>query len=459
MKYLLLLLTAAPLLGQVGVCWVAVGGLGTGAGCQNVAGQNPNQSQYVTAINSAITDMSNKMRSLPQPPPKIGGENSAGSASYRNADNPNCRQPIPNTCYYSTATPGANSQGLDAWTDSTIVDASSKYEDWNGDALYWTQDSGYTGSARPANPPWMAYQLSVDKAHFAHIKSVLGNNNIRVSVAYLSNTFTACGLTLGSMTVAQVEACAEPMIVAEVKYLLSMGLTPFNYTPYHEVQGSFGNAAQQVFDPADWTTLIVHACNTIHTIPGANGIPCGGGFTANDGAWLTYYAANAGAAVQNGGFDVYNGVNPATWSTTLDTYGSMCAQLTAKGYGCVVNESDPARDVPSTAPSGSEQYAYFGCAAQIWNDNNLNNAYAYYFPRRMSSLGFTYVTRFSTQPFGGTDPVATHNCFNSDPTTGSTAYVIQRLAGTTSAGTGWGANTNVVGSWQGFTHITGFTTF
>jgi hypothetical protein len=447
------------LMAQPGVCLVGQ----TTAGCPCSASQNPCIQAFLAGASASFGTMQTNIGPLPQPAIYVAAEIPPGNAAFRNQDTPGCQR-APATCIFSTAIPNTVSKGLNAYIDNVMGTAQVKGHgvnllDYNFDPTYYIQASTYTGSASNNNPAWKTYQLSVDVAFLQH--AVAKGLKIRLAASPLQDTFTACGLNPndGSITAATAEACLDPMLAAAISYLSANGVAVYQILPWHEPTGYTPLVTSVTFSAANFTAMITAACVAVHAASGGSSVKCGGGFTSSDGSYVTNYTNNATADDTVLGLETYGGKTSTGYATAMATLVALCPLGIAASMTCENTEGDPPRHVPSTAPGGSEQYAYEGCAWDTgiagWQTYGLNNAWAVLMPRYLAAYGFSSVTRYSTEPFGQFDPNPAQNCFDNSPS-GATAFVIENTAGATAAQNGWSAGgTWAAGSWQGFGIFTG----
>ena len=441
----LLFLASIRLLAQPNICYF--GQVSSGCSYPAFAG-TPTLQTFMAGLNSSADTMRAVMAPLPQP--KIGVYLMVVPAQthFANGDTIGCN--AGNNCVFSNALPSNNSQGLEAWISAAVDGACSSIGNgvsgvyWEFNPLLGTQAAGYSGSATPADPTFLAYQLAQQILALKYAASL--GCKIRLGVLPEQQTLNACGLTFGSVTAAQVYNCLDPMDSAYVAEVAA-NVTIEAAFSVNEPQGGTALWTGVTFDPSDFDAIAYNGCDAIYS---ADPIPCGGAFTAGDAggagcgvsgtAYITCYLANI--STHHIGYlfvETYGGKNPATYASSMATVVAQCplAQAvndpdTGQPLKCGNNEGDPTRWVPSTSPDGGEANAIIGCSDPLWDLWGVNTGWALIQRGYMSAFGYDQMIRFSVQGFAGNDPTAAHNC-QDNSLTGATAYGMSTTGATPAA--------------------------
>lgn len=354
------------------------------------------------------------------------------SSTFRVSDPLNCPSFNPVTCIYSTAVPGATSLGLNAVFDKGPGASKASVIILNLDPLPGMTAPQYVGSCTPPNPAFQAYQLSVDLALLTHIQSK--GFQIWISFSPLQNSLVACGSTPGSITAAIYTADMNPTQQAYLAYMRANGVTISKVIGIHEVNGFNQITTQNVsaFSTSEWTTMLNSTCAAVHAVSGYATTPCGGGFTAGDNSWSSFYFTHATADCKEWFFETYGPYD--TYSSAITPMMNLCATAISNGMTCDNSEGNP----PVWGSATSEASAYAGCTWETGTNPNGfisdNEIYAWLYTMLhfISMKGGSSITWFGTEimDLELTDP--NPNCFASD--SANSAYKVMTTAnGPTSA--------------------------
>ncbi len=385
---LLVFLLPACSLAQPGVCWVGnCGGADSvSSGCAPTGGP-PTLQTYIAGMISSQQTMCSSIALSPQPQIAASGEVPWASPSFRSTDADGCYTPT-NSCVFSTAAASSASVGLITAYDQSVLAASDQFVDYNYNTLFAAAGPSYaaycavtTVCATPAAPNQNKWNLCVD-AYNAALCSALANVSttgwlqhvvssgvqVRLSTAPLASTFTGCGLTIGSITVTQAENCINPLIQAEITYLVANGVTPYEILAWHEPTGYTPLITGVTFSEAQFTALVNSGCAAVHAATGGSGVRCGGGFTASNPTYISNFTNNATADSQVLGLETYGGGVSSGYAVIMAGLASFCQSWLSTGPAggtCENTEGNPTVWVP-TGDGGSEQFAINGCAWQGW---------------------------------------------------------------------------------------------
>jgi hypothetical protein len=399
--------------------------LGSSAGCPCGA-QSPCIQTYVSTLTTQLTSL---IPSPTPPPLTIAVAIIPASAGFRAADSVTCYTPT-NDCIYSTAGSNSVSKGLNAYFNNALKPSGATVVIHNFDTLYATAASQYTGGCTAAHPADMAWQLSQDLLMLQTIQAA--GFKIWLSASPLTDSFTACGYTVGSISSTEYTTAINPMVQAYIAYMAANGVTITAIAYAHEVQGynliSTGNASP--YTTAQWTALLSSGCAAVHAATGGSGIRCGGGFTVADNTYSSYYFAHATADDQFWDAETYGTYNG--YASQISTTAALCATAIAAGMTCESFEGNP----PVWGSGSSESTAYAGCTWDTgsagWVSYNQIGAWANVTARALSAAGFSSFAYYGTQPMGLLLSSETPNCYNSD--SGDATYqAMQSTTGSTPA--------------------------
>lgn len=425
------------------------------AGCP-ADGNTPTQAVYLANLASNLNTISAGITGVVQTHIPTSAQVTPANGSYVNTQ-PACN-PTGSSCTYNNATTinayvdRLVSAGVTILTINNALQMMAQASEYSPSGSDITITSDCTAAVKIAygssagSGGYFCKSLQVFDTAIAHIISNYPIVTVELRPQPDTDTLVACGLSAaGGNTIAQVENCLKPLIVAAAKRYGSTVTVVPTIDVLHEPQGAFLAGVNQNFSVANVRTYVTNVASAVTSaVPAMHvtatvALSSQGGSPDDQNYWDDWTSTQSLYSVLNGfGFDIYGGscdLSGGQYATQLAGFVTNKALADLINKPVSVKESARPRWCPSSG-SSSESHAIQGCGWPNWGGSTgADTAWQTAFYRWGAANGFTGVSVFASEPmvYYATSTSAPNNCV----TGAYTSTVMSNLSAITVAGSNW----------------------